>query len=61
MYRLDIDFSKVLTFWNDISVTAKLDFINIYNKKNIFYINKDTGEYTYMLPFMVSFFIGIEI
>jgi hypothetical protein len=60
-HRLDIGFSKVLTFWNDVSITAKLDFINIYNKKNIFYINKNTGKYTYMLPFMVSFFIGVEI
>ena len=60
-HRLDIGFSKVLTFWNNFIINSRLDFVNVYNRKNIFYIDKDTGEKVYMLPFMVSFFIGIEI
>ncbi len=60
-HRMDIGFSKVLTFWNDFMINAKIDLINLYDRKNIFYIDKDTGDKVYMLPFMVSFSIGIEI
>jgi hypothetical protein len=60
-HRLDIGFSRVITFWHDMMINLKLDFTNVYDRKNIFYIDRDTGEKVNMLPFMVSFFVGIEI
>jgi outer membrane cobalamin receptor len=59
-HRLDMTISKSY----DLSQTTKLsiDFniINLYDNKNIFYYNRDTGERINMLPFMPSFSIGVE-
>jgi len=60
-HRLDIGFSKTLTIYNSFALNLKVDLINLYDRKNIFYINKDTGEKVYMLPFMFTFFVGLEI
>jgi hypothetical protein len=60
-HRLDIGLSKSLTIYNSFALNLKVDLINLYDRKNIFYINKDTGEKVYMLPFMFTFFVGLEI
>lgn len=60
-HRLDVGISKNLRIYDNLSLNLKVDLINLYDRKNIFYIDKDTGEKVYMLPFMFTFFVGLEI
>jgi hypothetical protein len=59
-HRLDFNLSKKLHF-GFINVYLELNLINIYNRKNIFYFKRDTGEIVYMLPFLPTATIKIEI
>ena len=59
-HRLDLTLSKIirvepLTFYLDFSI------INVYNRKNIFYFKRDTGERVNMLPFMPTATLKVEI
>ncbi len=59
-HRLDLSLSKSI----EISfVKASLDFsiINVYNRKNIFYFKRETGERVNMLPFLPTATIKIEL
>lgn len=59
-HRLDLSFSKRL----QISFTKLLvgvDVINIYDRENIFYYDRETGERVNMLPFMVTAIVKVEI
>ena len=44
-------------------VKVDLDFsiLNVYNRKNIFYFQRDTGEIVNMLPFFPSATIKVEL
>ncbi|MFH0735138.1 MAG: TonB-dependent receptor [bacterium] len=59
-HRLDISVSKKFSI---AFTNIYLDFsiINVYNRKNIFYFKRDTGERVNMLPFLPSATIKIEI
>ena len=59
-HRLDLGISKkfALPFCvMDLDVSV----INVYNRKNIFYFKRDTGERVYMLPFLPTATLKIEI
>ncbi len=59
-HRLDFSMSKKIIFdW----FSMKLDFsiINVYNRKNIFYFKRDTGERVNMLPFLPTATVRIEL
>ncbi len=59
-HRLDLSLSKKFRIgFADFS--AGLSIINVYNRKNIYYFNKDTGERIYMLPFLPSLYLQVEI
>lgn len=59
-HRLDFSASKEFKlFLADIIIG--INIINVYNKKNIFYFDRDTGEEVYMLPFFPSAFIKVEL
>jgi len=38
-----------------------VDVINVYNRENIFYYDRETGERVNMLPFMVTAILKVEI
>jgi hypothetical protein len=38
-----------------------VDVINVYNRENIFYYDRKTGERVNMLPLMVTAVIKVEI
>ncbi len=59
-HRLDISVSKRFQFYFT-HLTFEGSILNIYNRKNIFYFDKDTGKITYMLPFFPSVSLKIEI
>jgi hypothetical protein len=59
-HRLDFNLSKKfhLSF---VNFYLEVNLINIYNRKNIFYFKRDTGERVNMLPFLPTATIKIEI
>lgn len=59
-HRLDMTLSKKFRLdW----VSFDLDFsiINVYNRENIFYFKRDTGERVNMLPFLPTASLKVEL
>jgi hypothetical protein len=59
-HRLDVTLSKMIrvnpfTFYIDFSI------INVYNRKNIFYFKRNTGERVNMLPFLPTATFKVEL
>mgnify|MGYP003380049053 CR=1 FL=1 len=59
-HRLDLGVSKKLSFGPTI-FTISLNAINVYNRKNIFYYERDSGRRVNMLPFLFTATIKAEI
>jgi hypothetical protein len=59
-HRLDFNLSKKFHF-SFVNFYLEVNLINIYNRKNIFYFKRDTGERVNMLPFLPTATIKIEI
>jgi hypothetical protein len=59
-HRLDMSASKefVLFF---IKMTLEADIMNVYNRQNIFYFDRSTGERINMLPFLPTVFLRVDI
>jgi outer membrane receptor for ferrienterochelin and colicin len=60
-HKLDINFSKSITILNNFKANMSVDLNNVYDQKNIFYFDKTTNEKIYMLPFMCTFSVGVEL
>lgn len=59
-HRLDISLSKkIILWWFKIDLEGSL--INVYNRANIFYYDRNTGKRINMLPFLPSATIRVEI
>ncbi len=52
-HRLDLSCSKRFTI-DPVRVTIGVSVINVYDRKNIFYLDRNTGEHIYMLRFAPS-------
>ncbi|MBN2570567.1 MAG: TonB-dependent receptor [Ignavibacteriales bacterium] len=59
-HRLDFSASKDFKLFL-ADVTIGISIINVYDKKNIFYFDRDTGDEVYMLPFFPSAFIKVAL
>ncbi|MHC1739322.1 MAG: carboxypeptidase-like regulatory domain-containing protein [Ignavibacteriaceae bacterium] len=59
-HRLDFSISKKFQF---SFVKASLDFsiLNVYDRKNIFYFKRDTGDRVNMLPFLPTATLKVEL
>ncbi len=59
-HRLDFSISKLTEIYG---LKTEIDFsvINVYDRENIFYFNRDTGEQVNMLPRLFTATIKIEI
>jgi hypothetical protein len=59
-HRLDFSITKKFTVWNFL---CSFDFsiMNVYDRKNIFYFKRETGERVNMLPFLPTATLNIEI
>jgi hypothetical protein len=53
-HRLDLNFKKRFVFNENTRLDIDLSFINVYNRKNVFYRDRVTGETVYQLPFVPS-------
>ena len=59
-HRLDLSLSKSFDFgFSKINIDVSI--INVYNRENIFYFEKDTGERVNMLPIIPTATIKLEI
>ncbi len=59
-HRLDLSLAKKFKFYlADVSLEASV--LNVYNRKNIFYFDRDTGKRVYMLPFFPSISLKVEL
>ncbi|MBU2491718.1 MAG: TonB-dependent receptor [Bacteroidetes bacterium] len=59
-HRMDLSLSKKFTFDN-FSLYVDLSIINIYNRENIFYFDRETGEKVNMLPFLPTATVKVEL
>jgi len=57
-HRFDITIKKKFTFKNDNKLEIKGGVTNMYNRDNIFYVNRVTNDKIYQLPFLPS--IGLS-
>lgn len=59
-HRLDLSISKKFNL-KFVNIYFDFSIINVYNRKNIFYFKRDTGERVNMLPILPSATIKVEI
>jgi len=59
-HRLDIGISKRFTFY-DIKFFLDVSVLNVYNRNNLFYFDRNTGDRVNMLPLLPTATIKIEI
>jgi hypothetical protein len=59
-HRLDAAILKKFPLGKMSVIEAEFSIINIYNRKNIFYIDRRTNEQVYQLPFLPSLRVSIE-
>ncbi len=53
-HRLDIGVNKTFTLGRYTKLEANASVTNVYNRENIFYVDRVTGERVYQLPIMPS-------
>ena len=59
-HRLDLSLSKRFQIYG-FKILLGVDAINVYDRANIFYFDRDTGERVNMLPFMITGIIKVTI
>jgi hypothetical protein len=59
-HRLDLSLTKQFKI-ESASVTCGFSVINLYDRKNIFYFNRDTGEEVYMLRIFPTLSLRVEL
>lgn len=59
-HRLDLMISKKLRIWNT-NLSFDFNIINVYNRANLFYYKRKTGERVNMLPFLPSVNLKVEL
>jgi hypothetical protein len=58
-HRLDLGITKRFNV-DPLTVTLEGSVVNVYDRKNIFYYDRDTGKRTDMLPFLPSASVKVE-
>ena len=53
-HRLDVSVKRSWQLGANTTLEGNVSVINAYNRKNIFYINRVTGEVVYQLPIIPS-------
>jgi len=58
-HRLDMDLKKRFHISENTLFEVNLSVVNVYNRENIFYVDRITNEVVYQLPFMPS--LGVSL
>lgn len=53
-HRLDISAKKIFEFKKNLKLEVNVSVTNVYNRKNVFYVNRATQETVYQLPILPS-------
>lgn len=59
-HRLDLSLSKKIQI-NNLKLYFDISALNVYNRKNLFYFRRDTGERVDMLPFFPTATVKVEL
>ena len=59
-HRLDLSLSKKIQI-NRLKMYIDVSVLNVYNRNNLFYFRRDTGERVNMLPFLPSVNLKVEL
>ena len=59
-HRLDLSLSKIFKL-GSLKLSTDFSIINVYNRKNIFYFKRETGERVNMLPFLPTATVKLEL
>ena len=59
-HRLDLSLSKKIQI-NRLKMLVDISVLNVYNRNNLFYFRRDTGERVNMLPFLPSINFKVEL
>ncbi|KAF0199078.1 MAG: outer membrane receptor for ferrienterochelin and colicin [Bacteroidetes bacterium] len=59
-HRLDLSLMRRFRIGEEGMLEINLSVTNIYNRENIFYVNRITGEKVYQLPLMPSFGLSLS-
>ncbi len=59
-HRLDFTLAKKIDF-DIIKIELDASIINVYDRKNVFYYERDTGEIVYMLPLLPTASIKVSL
>lgn len=59
-HRLDLNLSKKIQI-DRLKITMDFSVMNAYDRKNLFYFKRDTGERVDMLPFLPSLNLKVEL
>lgn len=59
-HRLDLGLSKKIQI-NNLRLYFDLSVLNVYNRRNLFYFRRDTGERVDMLPFFPTATVKVEL
>jgi hypothetical protein len=54
-HRMDVTVKKRIKFKNQSELEIVGSITNVYNRKNIFYVNRVTNEEIYQFPILPSF------
>jgi hypothetical protein len=59
-HRLDLSLAKKFII-GDLKLSVDVSLLNAYNRKNLFYFRRDTGERVDMLPFLPTATVKVEL
>lgn len=59
-HRLDLSISKKFTI-NNMKLYFDVSILNVYDRKNLFYFKRETGERVNMLPFLPTVNLKVEL
>ncbi len=59
-HRLDLNFKKKFYLSENTKLDIDLSLVNVYNRDNVFYRDRITGEIVYQLPFMPSLSLALS-
>jgi hypothetical protein len=58
-HRLDLDVKRNFFLGANTKLVADVSITNVYDRKNVFYVDMITGQTVYQLPFMPS--LGLSL
>lgn len=59
-HRMDLSLSKRIEIWA-FKIYADISVLNVYDRANLFYLDRTTGERVNMLPFLTTATLKLEI